>query len=81
MSMAEKPAGVEKDFAVRPDSAHGRGLATEWERIEKGLKQRIRALNLFIDDLYHDRKDYQGRGSFRRRLFPRPRGFAANVWA
>jgi uncharacterized circularly permuted ATP-grasp superfamily protein len=30
--------------------------ATEWDRIEKGLKQRIRALNLFIDDLYHDQK-------------------------
>ncbi|HZM01482.1 MAG TPA: circularly permuted type 2 ATP-grasp protein, partial [Candidatus Saccharimonadales bacterium] len=30
--------------------------ATEWERIERGLKQRIRALNLFIDDLYHDQK-------------------------
>ncbi len=30
--------------------------AGEWERIERGLKQRIRALNLFIDDIYHDRK-------------------------
>jgi uncharacterized circularly permuted ATP-grasp superfamily protein len=30
--------------------------ASEWERIEKGLKQRIHALNLFIDDLYHDQK-------------------------
>jgi uncharacterized circularly permuted ATP-grasp superfamily protein len=30
--------------------------AAEWERIERGLKQRIRALNLFIDDLYHDQK-------------------------
>lgn len=28
----------------------------EWERIEQGLKQRVRALNLFIDDLYHDQK-------------------------
>ncbi len=27
----------------------------EWERIERGLKQRVRALNLFIHDLYHDR--------------------------
>ncbi|MCG8053586.1 MAG: circularly permuted type 2 ATP-grasp protein [Candidatus Thiodiazotropha taylori] len=25
----------------------------EWERIESGLKQRVEALNLFIDDLYH----------------------------
>ena len=26
---------------------------TEWERIEAGLKQRLTALNLFIDDLYN----------------------------
>src|SRR5438876_5028740 len=30
--------------------------AAEWSRIERGLKQRIKALNLFIDDLYHDQK-------------------------
>ncbi len=28
--------------------------AKEWERLEKGLKQRIYALNKFIDDVYHD---------------------------
>jgi uncharacterized circularly permuted ATP-grasp superfamily protein len=27
--------------------------AAEWNTIEKGLKQRIRALNLFLDDIYH----------------------------
>jgi uncharacterized circularly permuted ATP-grasp superfamily protein len=27
----------------------------EWDRIERGLKQRVRALNLFIRDVYHDR--------------------------
>ncbi len=26
---------------------------TEWDRIELGLKQRVHALNLFINDLYH----------------------------
>lgn len=26
---------------------------SEWDRIEAGLKQRVHALNLFIDDLYH----------------------------
>lgn len=31
-------------------------LPTEWEWIEKGLKQRIYALNLFLEDLYGDRK-------------------------
>jgi len=30
--------------------------ADEWNLIERGLKQRIRALNLFIDDIYHDQK-------------------------
>jgi len=30
--------------------------AKEWDRIERGLKQRIEALNLFLDDLYHDQK-------------------------
>jgi len=29
--------------------------ADEWELIENGLKQRVRALNLFIHDVYHDR--------------------------
>ena len=28
----------------------------EWDRIEAGLKQRVQALNLFIDDLYHEQK-------------------------
>ena len=28
--------------------------ATEWRRIERGLVQRMRALNAFIDDLYHE---------------------------
>ena len=30
--------------------------ASEWETIEKGLRQRIYALNLFLDDVYHDAK-------------------------
>lgn len=29
---------------------------SEWAGIEAGLKQRVRALNLFIDDIYHDQK-------------------------
>jgi uncharacterized circularly permuted ATP-grasp superfamily protein len=28
----------------------------EWSRIERGLVQRVRALNLFIHDVYHDRQ-------------------------
>lgn len=30
--------------------------AREWSMIERGLEQRIRALNLFVDDIYNDRK-------------------------
>ena len=30
--------------------------SSEWTHIDAGLKQRIQALNLFIDDLYHDQK-------------------------
>jgi uncharacterized circularly permuted ATP-grasp superfamily protein len=30
--------------------------AAEWARIERGLIQRLEALNHFIDDLYHDRR-------------------------
>lgn len=30
--------------------------AAEWDWIEKGLKQRVFALNLFIDDVYHQQK-------------------------
>ena len=28
----------------------------EWDRVDAGLKQRVQALNLFIDDIYHDQK-------------------------
>jgi uncharacterized circularly permuted ATP-grasp superfamily protein len=30
--------------------------AAEWDRIERGLKQRVHALNAFIDDIYHGQK-------------------------
>ena len=29
---------------------------TEWDAVERGLAQRLRALNLFIDDLYNERR-------------------------
>jgi uncharacterized circularly permuted ATP-grasp superfamily protein len=31
-------------------------LEREWQVIESGLKQRIRALNMFIDDMYHEQR-------------------------
>jgi uncharacterized circularly permuted ATP-grasp superfamily protein len=47
-------AGVEKTlpFDLVPRIVSG----SEWNRLERGLKQRIQALNLFIDDLYHQQK-------------------------
>jgi len=40
---------------------------SEWDTIELGLKQRVRALNLFIDDVYHHQK-IVGDGIFPREL-------------
>jgi uncharacterized circularly permuted ATP-grasp superfamily protein len=47
-------AGTEKiwPFDLLPRIIDGH----EWDPIEKGLKQRINALNLFVDDLYNDQK-------------------------
>ncbi len=47
-------AGTEKiwPFDILPRIIEG----PEWAVIERGLKQRIHALNLFIDDLYHEAK-------------------------
>jgi uncharacterized circularly permuted ATP-grasp superfamily protein len=47
-------AGTEKIFPF--DLVPRIVAASEWGRIEKGLKQRIRALNLFINDLYHHQR-------------------------
>lgn len=30
--------------------------AGEWQRLEKGLKQRVKALNAFLHDIYHDQE-------------------------
>src|SRR5213593_3473113 len=47
-------AGMEKIFPF--DLVPRIVPAAEWSRIERGLKQRIQALNLFINDLYHEQK-------------------------
>src|SRR6516162_7117710 len=47
-------AGVEKIFPF--DLVPRIVAAAEWSHIERGLKQRICALNRFIDDLYHEQK-------------------------
>ena len=52
-------AGVEKTlpFDLVPRIIAG----SEWNWIERGLKQRIQALNLFIHDLYHEQRIIQDR--------------------
>ena len=47
-------AGIEKIFPF--DLIPRIVTAAEWTRIERGLKQRITALNLFIQDLYHEQQ-------------------------
>jgi len=34
-------------------------MKREWDAVSEGLKQRVRALNMFIDDVYHDQKILQ----------------------
>jgi len=46
--------GVEKPFPI--DLVPRVMPADEWKRLEKGLAQRVRALNLFLHDVYHDGK-------------------------
>ena len=47
-------AGTERPFPF--DLVPRVVKAGEWEWIERGLKQRIHALNAFIDDIYHDQR-------------------------
>jgi uncharacterized circularly permuted ATP-grasp superfamily protein len=46
--------GIEKPFPV--DLVPRILPADEWARIERGLKQRVHVLNLFLHDVYHDQK-------------------------
>lgn len=47
-------SGVERilPFDLIPRIVDG----NDWHKIERGLEQRITALNLFLDDIYHDQK-------------------------
>ena len=48
--------------------------AQEWEKMEKGLIQRITALNLFLADIYSDQKSSK-MASFRRKSFTHQKTF------
>jgi len=61
----------------------------EWDRVESGLKQRVKAINLFIDDLYHDQKIVSD-GVFPREVLDKSKNFRPqcvgidpplNIWA
>jgi uncharacterized circularly permuted ATP-grasp superfamily protein len=47
---------------------------SEWRGVEAGLKQRLKALNLFIDDLYHAQKVLED-GVVPRELIANSKGF------
>ena len=47
-------AGTERPFPF--DLVPRIVTAKEWDWIERGLKQRIHALNQFINDIYHEQK-------------------------
>jgi uncharacterized circularly permuted ATP-grasp superfamily protein len=53
-SVNQDPSGPEKTmpFDLIPRIV----LADEWARIERGLEQRVRALNLFLHDIYHEQR-------------------------
>jgi len=57
------PAGIDRawPFDIIPRVIR----KSEWDRIQAGLAQRVRALNLFIDDIYHKQK------IVRDKVFPR----------
>jgi uncharacterized circularly permuted ATP-grasp superfamily protein len=61
----------------------------EWVRVEAGLKQRVKALNLFINDLYHEQKIVSD-GVFPREVLEKSKNFRPqcvgidpplNIWA
>ena len=47
---------------------------SEWDRVEEGLKQRVQALNLFIDDIYHQQKIVKD-GVFPKEVLAKSRNF------
>ncbi len=54
----QDPNGIEKiiPFDLIPRII----TSAEWTRIERGLEQRVRALNLFLHDVYHEQRILRG---------------------
>ncbi|HEY8829924.1 MAG TPA: circularly permuted type 2 ATP-grasp protein, partial [Candidatus Limnocylindria bacterium] len=53
-SVNQDPSGPEKTMPF--DLVPRIVMAEEWTRIERGLEQRVRALNLFLHDIYHEQR-------------------------
>jgi uncharacterized circularly permuted ATP-grasp superfamily protein len=53
---AAGPEGPTRDRPFPLDLVPRVIAADEWRTIKRGLAQRVRALNLFVDDVYHDRE-------------------------
>src|SRR5205085_4301226 len=53
-SVNQDPSGPEKTMPF--DLVPRIVTAAEWARIERGLEQRVRALNLFLHDIYHEQR-------------------------
>ena len=53
-SVNQDPSGPEKTMPF--DLVPRIVLAGEWAHIERGLEQRVRALNLFLHDIYHEQR-------------------------
>jgi uncharacterized circularly permuted ATP-grasp superfamily protein len=53
-SVNQDPSGPEKTMPF--DLVPRIVTADEWSRIERGLEQRVRALNLFLHDIYHEQR-------------------------
>ena len=50
-------AGTEKIFPF--DIIPRIVAADEWAQIDRGLRQRVHALNLFVDDIYHEQRIFK----------------------
>ena len=50
----EEPAHIDREWPF--DIVPRLVLKREWDEVARGLVQRVRALNAFIDDMYHDRR-------------------------
>ncbi|MFD2111351.1 circularly permuted type 2 ATP-grasp protein [Thiorhodococcus fuscus] len=73
---ADEQEGIERvwPFDILPRLI----MAAEWNQVEAGLKQRVRALNLFLKDLYHGQRILKD-GVVPAELIYRGKGFCREI--